>query len=262
MGTPGEPPPGLPQHHQRREGESSRGTTQQPQCRNPRQLQRRAHRARRTLFTPEQIQPWTPRPQDISLPKQRPDRAQGSRPRQAATGIEPAHTKAPSPRHQEPQVHQQAERPSTGRECGGVEIGPTFDGGPKLIQEKEQSQSHIPTLMRTHKNTQHKNTHTHAPNLKTNNNGCCTLTLPIHTLYSQVQVPIPHRGNQSPDPGGPLPSRGRDRQTAPTPEPGPRPPAPTPVPNDPHPHAKRGSCTKEGSTWSKLARQPEQHRMK
>ncbi|MED6259779.1 hypothetical protein ATANTOWER_030891 [Ataeniobius toweri] len=28
-----------------------------------------------------------------------------------------------------------------------------------------------------------------------------SLTLPIHTLYSQVQVPIPHRDNQPPDPG-------------------------------------------------------------
>ncbi|KAK5611394.1 hypothetical protein CRENBAI_017402 [Crenichthys baileyi] len=33
-----------------------------------------------------------------------------------------------------------------------------------------------------------------------------------------------------------------------------RPPA---VPNDPHPHLERGPCTKEGSTWSKLPRQPE-----
>ncbi|MEQ2251192.1 hypothetical protein ILYODFUR_008370 [Ilyodon furcidens] len=34
-----------------------------------------------------------------------------------------------------------------------------------------------------------------------------SLTLPIHTLYSQVQVPIPQSGNQPPDSGGgPLPS--------------------------------------------------------
>ncbi|MEQ2298726.1 hypothetical protein AMECASPLE_008327 [Ameca splendens] len=39
-----------------------------------------------------------------------------------------------------------------------------------------------------------------------------SLTLPIHTLYSQVQVPIPHRDNQPPDPGGgPLLSGGGDR---------------------------------------------------
>ncbi|KAK5601599.1 hypothetical protein CRENBAI_023572 [Crenichthys baileyi] len=48
--------------------------------------------------------PRDPRPRDISLPKQRPDRAQGSRPQQAATGSEPAHTNAPSPGHREPQV--------------------------------------------------------------------------------------------------------------------------------------------------------------
>ncbi|MED6268716.1 hypothetical protein CHARACLAT_025213 [Characodon lateralis] len=98
-----------------------------------------------------------------------------------------------------------------------------------------------------------------------------SLTLPIHTLYFQVQVPIPHRGN---DPGGgTLPSRGKDRQTTPAPAqtsagttqtratrsqtPSPTPLTPTPVPNDPHPHPKRGPCTKEGSTWSKRARQPE-----
>ncbi|MED6265563.1 hypothetical protein CHARACLAT_026767 [Characodon lateralis] len=59
--------------------------------------------------------PRDPRPRDISLPKERPHRAQGSRPRQAATGSEPAHTKTPSPGHQEPQVHQWAETPTTGR---------------------------------------------------------------------------------------------------------------------------------------------------
>ncbi|MEQ2253347.1 hypothetical protein ILYODFUR_031132 [Ilyodon furcidens] len=37
--------------------------------------------------------PRDPRPRDISLLKQRPDRTQGSRPRQAATRSEPAHTK-------------------------------------------------------------------------------------------------------------------------------------------------------------------------
>ncbi|MEQ2251234.1 hypothetical protein ILYODFUR_008760 [Ilyodon furcidens] len=48
-----------------------------------------------------------------------------------------------------------------------------------------------------------------------------SLTLPIHTLYSQVQVPIPHRDNQPPDPGGGhLPSGGGDGLTAPAPEPG------------------------------------------
>ncbi|MEQ2297924.1 hypothetical protein AMECASPLE_039689 [Ameca splendens] len=85
---------------------------------------------------------------------------------------------------------------------------PHIRWGPKLIQEKEQPKtqpdtrnrhtlSHIPTLMHTHKNThprtQRKDkqqwtsyTHLHSPY--------------IHTLYSQVQVPIPHRDNQPPDP--------------------------------------------------------------
>ncbi|MEQ2221667.1 hypothetical protein ILYODFUR_018056 [Ilyodon furcidens] len=35
----------------------------------------------------------------------------------------------------------------------------------------------------------HKNTHTHAPNVKTNDNGSRTLTYTPHT-YSQVQVPF------------------------------------------------------------------------
>ncbi|MEQ2316655.1 hypothetical protein AMECASPLE_034660 [Ameca splendens] len=35
-----------------------------------------------------------------------------------------------------------------------------------------------------------------------------SLTLPIHTLYSQVQVPIPHRDNQPPDPD--IEARDRD----------------------------------------------------
>ncbi|KAK5604413.1 hypothetical protein CRENBAI_017710 [Crenichthys baileyi] len=140
---------------------------------------------------PEQIRPWTQRPETPGhiTPKQRPNRAQGPRPRQEASRSEPAYAKAPSPGHQEPQVHQRAETPATGRECGREEISPTFDGGPKLIQEREQpktqpdkknrrsqSQSHIPTLMRTHQNT-----HTHSPNVNTHNNGLRTLTYTPHT---------------------------------------------------------------------------------
>ncbi|KAK5601961.1 hypothetical protein CRENBAI_018394, partial [Crenichthys baileyi] len=70
-------------------------------------------------------------------------------------------------------------------------------------------------------------------------------------------VPIPHFGNQPPDPGGgPLPSGGGDKQTAPAPEPGwaspgwclnlsdlgPNldAPAPTPVPYKPRPHPEVG----------------------
>ncbi|MEQ2244553.1 hypothetical protein ILYODFUR_018261 [Ilyodon furcidens] len=79
-----------------------------------------------------------PRPQGTSLPKQRPDRARGPRPRQAAAGSEPAHTKAPSFGQREPPIHQQAETPATSRE----ETAPTFDGGSKLIQEREQRRLH------------------------------------------------------------------------------------------------------------------------
>ncbi|MED6246197.1 hypothetical protein ATANTOWER_014315 [Ataeniobius toweri] len=59
-------------------------------------------------------------------------------PWQAANGSEPANTKAPSSGHREPQVHQRVETPTTDRECGVEELGLTFDGGTKLIQEREQ----------------------------------------------------------------------------------------------------------------------------
>ncbi|KAK5615584.1 hypothetical protein CRENBAI_025168 [Crenichthys baileyi] len=64
-GPPEEPLPGLLHLPQRRAGESPRGTTQQPQCKSPRELQRRAHRPPRQLSAPEQIQPWTPRTQEV-----------------------------------------------------------------------------------------------------------------------------------------------------------------------------------------------------
>ncbi|MEQ2225170.1 hypothetical protein ILYODFUR_014866 [Ilyodon furcidens] len=51
----------IPPH--RRAGESPRGTTQQPQCRSPREVQRRAHRPRRQRSTPEQVQPWIQTPE-------------------------------------------------------------------------------------------------------------------------------------------------------------------------------------------------------
>ncbi|KAK5617846.1 hypothetical protein CRENBAI_025873 [Crenichthys baileyi] len=60
---PEEPLAGQPQPPQRRAGESPRGTTQEPQCRSPRELQRRAHRPSRQPSTPEQILPWTQRPE-------------------------------------------------------------------------------------------------------------------------------------------------------------------------------------------------------
>ncbi|MED6259575.1 hypothetical protein ATANTOWER_025473 [Ataeniobius toweri] len=63
---------------------------------------------------------------------------------------EPAHTKAPRPRHQEPSVHQRAKTPASSRECGGEEIGPTCDGGPKLIQKREQPKTHPDTKTGAH----------------------------------------------------------------------------------------------------------------
>ncbi|MEQ2186960.1 hypothetical protein GOODEAATRI_034201 [Goodea atripinnis] len=110
----------------------------------------------------------------------------------------------------------------------------------------------------------HKNTHTHAPNVKTNNNGRLTLTYTPHA-YSQVQVLISQRGNQPqtqevvPFPAGVETGRPPQHQprlvsALPEPEqPGPGPPAP----NDHHPRPERGPSTKERSTWTKLARQPE-----
>ncbi|MED6249418.1 hypothetical protein ATANTOWER_013755 [Ataeniobius toweri] len=83
-----------------------------------------------------------------------------------------------------------------------------------------------------------------------------SFTLPMHTLYSQVQAPVPPRGNQPSDPGGgPLPSWGRDRQTAPAPpRPGrPRPgPRPEPSPQQPPSTSGEGAMYKRGDakTWN------------
>ncbi|MEQ2287900.1 hypothetical protein AMECASPLE_017489 [Ameca splendens] len=143
-----------------------------------------------------------------------PNRAQGTRPQQAATGSELAHIKHPAPdtenhKYTSGQRHQPPAGSVAGRKS------------PELILEREQSkthpdtknrhiqsQSHIPTHMHTHKNT-----YTYESNVKTNKNGRHTLT---HT-----PLPILHRSNQPPDlGGGPLPSGVGDRQTAPAPEPG------------------------------------------
>ncbi|MED6291080.1 hypothetical protein CHARACLAT_019953 [Characodon lateralis] len=67
---------------------------------------------------------------------------------QAATGSELVHTKAPSPGHREPPTHRQAGTPATGSECGGEEIGPTFDREPELIQERKQSMTQPDTKNR------------------------------------------------------------------------------------------------------------------
>ncbi|MED6240730.1 hypothetical protein ATANTOWER_026865 [Ataeniobius toweri] len=186
-GTPREPQPRLLQSPQRRAGEppSSHSAEALGSCcdkpTGPAGSRLRPSRCSQG--------PRDPRPRDISLPKQRPERAQGSRPRQVATGSESAQTKAPSPGHREPQVHQQAETPTTGRYCGGGEIGPTFDGGPKLIQKREHPRPNLTQKTDTHSHNHtfptscvhSKNTHTHAPVVKTNNNGRRTLN------YTQVK---------------------------------------------------------------------------
>ncbi|MEQ2281642.1 hypothetical protein AMECASPLE_032559 [Ameca splendens] len=87
-------------------------------------------------------------------------------------------------------------------------------------------------------------------------------TLPIHSLYSQVQVPIPHRDNQPPEPGvGPLPlgvETGRPPQhlnlvwAGPgfclnLSDPGPDPfPHPDPSPQRPPPSSREGPMYKRG----------------
>ncbi|MEQ2289817.1 hypothetical protein AMECASPLE_037134 [Ameca splendens] len=72
------------------------------QCRSPKELQRQAHRPRRQLSTPEQIQAWTQRHETLEhiTPKAVAQQSPGSRPQQAAKGSEPAHTKVPSPQTQ------------------------------------------------------------------------------------------------------------------------------------------------------------------
>ncbi|KAK5607983.1 hypothetical protein CRENBAI_006940, partial [Crenichthys baileyi] len=106
-------------------------TTQQPQCRSLRELQRRAHRPRRQPTTREQIiqrGPSNPRP-----PTNRGLTEPGSSGTcEAPTRTEPAHTRAPSPGHRKPPTHQWAEAPATGRECTDTPEGPPVDpgGGP------------------------------------------------------------------------------------------------------------------------------------
>ncbi|MEQ2240913.1 hypothetical protein ILYODFUR_019967 [Ilyodon furcidens] len=106
-----------------------------------------------------------------------------------------------------------------------------------------QSQSHIPTLLRTHKNT-----HTRKPNVKTHNNGRCTLTCTPHKCCILLG-PGTNTTEGPPTPGGPLHSgveTGRlsehQSRLVPAlprpnrPRPKSKPPSPTPTPNDPCPH--------------------------
>ncbi|XP_047242554.1 uncharacterized protein LOC124881098 [Girardinichthys multiradiatus] len=57
--------------------------------------------------------PRDPRPRNISLPSRGPTEPRG--PGSSKQPSEPAHTKSPSPGYREPQVHQWAETPTTGR---------------------------------------------------------------------------------------------------------------------------------------------------
>ncbi|KAK5603993.1 hypothetical protein CRENBAI_024897 [Crenichthys baileyi] len=97
--------------------------------------------------------PRDPRPRDISLLKQRPDRAQGSRPQQAATGSEPAHTKAPSPGHRGPRVHQDAET-STARPELSPQRPPSSSGEGAMYKRKVYM---VPTLQPCHPLARHLN---------------------------------------------------------------------------------------------------------
>ncbi|MEQ2250580.1 hypothetical protein ILYODFUR_002366 [Ilyodon furcidens] len=132
--------------------------------------------------------------------------SQGSRPRQAATRGEPANTKAPRSGHREPPIYRQAETPATGWECGAKEIGPTFDGGPKLIQERERLKTQPDTKTGAHSHNHtfspscvHIKTLTLIPNEKSHNNGCRTLT---HTPHTYAMLPGP--GTDTPE-GQPAP---------------------------------------------------------
>ncbi|MED6284801.1 hypothetical protein CHARACLAT_022687 [Characodon lateralis] len=85
-----------------------------------------------------------------------------------------------------------------------------------------------------------------------------SLTLPIHTLYSQVQVLKPHRGNQPPNPGGGPLSSGGETGRPPQHLTGPGLPGLVPEPERPQSPTNpiliwRGGHEQEESTWSKLA---------
>ncbi|KAK5609287.1 hypothetical protein CRENBAI_012824 [Crenichthys baileyi] len=92
----------------------------------------------------------------------------------------------------------QRHHPAAGRVAGC--LGPTFDGGPKLreqskTQPDKKTGTHIPALMRTHKNT-----HTYTPSVNTNKNGCPILTHAPHT-YSILPGPDTDTPQGKPGPG-------------------------------------------------------------
>ncbi|MED6239196.1 hypothetical protein ATANTOWER_003258, partial [Ataeniobius toweri] len=83
---------------------------------------------------PAAVYARTDQAMDISLPKQRSDRAQGSRPRQAVTGHEPTHTIAPSPRYWEtgrPPQHLNLVRASPGSCLNLSDRDPDPNPGPQ-----------------------------------------------------------------------------------------------------------------------------------
>ncbi|MEQ2254795.1 Sodium channel protein type 2 subunit alpha [Ilyodon furcidens] len=74
-------------------------------------------------------------------------------------------------------THQWAETLATGNECGGEEIGPTFDGGPKLILEREQPKTQPDTKTGTHSHNQ-----TFPPT-------CIQLKTPPHPTHTITRTP-------------------------------------------------------------------------
>ncbi|MED6282022.1 hypothetical protein CHARACLAT_027709, partial [Characodon lateralis] len=104
------------------------------------------------------------------------------------------------------------ETPATGRECGREEMGPTFDGGPKLIPEREKPNTQPDTKTRTQSQIPHKNTHTQRKHTQQ------------WTLYTHTYSILPDLGSDTPE-GQPAPGprrwspsfQGGDRQTAPAP---------------------------------------------
>ncbi|MEQ2251296.1 hypothetical protein ILYODFUR_009457 [Ilyodon furcidens] len=159
------------------------GTTQRPQCRSPRDAATSPQAPPAAIYTGADpaLEPETTANHS---PSRGPTEQGGPGPsKQPTTGSEPAHTKAPSPGHRESPIDQRAET-----ECGGEEIGPTFDGGPKLIQEREQPKTQTDTKTGAHSHNQ-----TFPPS-KTHNNERRTLT---HTPHTYTILPGPGTGPAS-----------------------------------------------------------------
>ncbi|MED6245140.1 Regulator of G-protein signaling 6, partial [Ataeniobius toweri] len=87
-GTPGEPSPGLPQAPREDQGRGAGEPPSSHSAEAPGSCSNEPTGPAGSRLCPSRSShgPRDPRPQDITLPKQRPNRAQGSRPQQAATG--------------------------------------------------------------------------------------------------------------------------------------------------------------------------------